>query len=108
MDRAITVHWGWVVKRLMRNLEMLGCTNVSKAIEQFDKFVKASTQFTTKSMTKLNRILRCSPMPPSSISSCSTMSLMTRLDYDPMLNVAVHKTRCTILYGTEINQSLLL
>ena len=108
VTRAIAVHWGGVVKRLMRNLEMLGCTNVSKAMEQFDKFVKEYPQFATKLMEQLKRILSCSPMPPFSLSSWSTMSLMTKMDYDPMLKVAVHRARFIILYGTEINQSLLL
>jgi hypothetical protein len=70
--------------------------------------VKATTQYTTKSMTKLKRILCCSPLPPSSLSSCSTMSLLTKLDSDPMLNVPLHRARFNSLYGTEINQSLLL
>jgi len=108
LARSITVHWGWVYKRLMKNLEMMGCTNVCRAIEQFDKVVKATTQYTTKSMTKLKRLLDCSPLPPSSISSCSTMSLLTKLDTDPMLGVSVHRARFISLFATKINQSLLL
>ena len=36
--RAFTLNLDWVVKMLMMNLEMVGCTDVSKAMEHFNKF----------------------------------------------------------------------
>ena len=49
-----------------------------------------------KSMNKLKRLLSCSLFPPSSISSCSTMSLLAKLDTDTMLGVTVHEAGFSI------------
>jgi hypothetical protein len=108
LARNITVHWNWVYKKLMRNLKMIGCSNVCNVVEEFDKLVKSATRYTTKSMTKLKRILDCSPLPPTSPSSCSHMFLLTKLSRDPMLSTAIHRARFLSIFSTEINQNLLL
>jgi len=108
LARSVTVHWNWVYKKLMKNLSMIGCTNACNAMEQFDELVKSTKQYTTKSMTKLKRILGCAPLPPSSPSSCASMSLLSILSSHPMLSTAVHRARYLSIFGTEINQNLLL
>ena len=50
LTRAITVHWGWVQKKMMVNLQMVGYFNITKAVEQFDKLVKSTAQYTTMSI----------------------------------------------------------
>ena len=102
LARGVTVHWRWLVKRLLPHLQPAGCTELVEVLTSFDKIVRSHPAYCSRSCSRLRRQLGAAPPPPTSQLESNALATFTKLDNNPLLAQPLHRARFQCISGTKV------
>ena len=102
LARGVTVHWRWLLKRMLPCLKAAGYTELIEIFTSFDNVVRSHPAYCSRSCSRLRRMLGSAPPPPTSQLQCSALATFTQLDNEPMLAQPLHRARFQCVSGTRV------